>query len=336
MQMALPTSSREKDSYAAFVVNGFSNRKKALDRFSTHERSELHKAAVLALPAVSKGTPISSRLNAQRQREINDARHSLSMIFSTLRSLAVQGLAIRGKNDESSNFRQLLHLRAQDSPILHKWLFLPQKYKWLSPNITNEILEGMAHATLRELCSEIKNGKFYSIMMDETTDISCKEQISFCIRTVNADFSVNEHVMGFYQTDDTRSATLFKCLTDMAIRLGLSITDCRGQCYDGAANMSGHVSGLQSLVREQEQRALYVHCRAHSLNLVAQDSVDNNPEIRNTMALVQKFVAFARGSPKRLAFLNFRPMEHHYVHFAQHGGFLGSHQSYPLLAIMLP
>ena len=95
---------------------------------------------------------------------------------------------------------------------------------------------------------------------------------------------MNEHFIRFYQADGTRSATLFKCLTDMAIRLGLSITDCRGQCYDGAANMSGHVSGLQSLVREQEQRALYVHCRAHSLNLVAQDSVDNNPEIRNTMA----------------------------------------------------
>ena len=77
-----------KGEYAAFVVNGFSNWKKALDRFSTHERSELHKAAVLALSAVSKGTPISSRLNAQRQREMNDARQSLSMIFSTLRFLA--------------------------------------------------------------------------------------------------------------------------------------------------------------------------------------------------------------------------------------------------------
>ena len=52
MQMALPTSSREKDSYAAFFVNGFSNWKKALDRFLTHERSELHKATVLALSAV--------------------------------------------------------------------------------------------------------------------------------------------------------------------------------------------------------------------------------------------------------------------------------------------
>ena len=80
--MPLPTTSREKDSYAAFVFNGFSNWKKALDRFSTHERSELHKAAVLGLSVASKGTPISSHLSAQRQREMNDARYSLSMIFS--------------------------------------------------------------------------------------------------------------------------------------------------------------------------------------------------------------------------------------------------------------
>ena len=144
----------------------------------------------------------------------------------------------------------------------------------------------MAHATLRQLCNEVVLGKFDSIMMDGTTDMSSKEQISFCIRTVNTDFSVNEHFMGFYQTDDTHSSTLFKCLMDAVTRFGLSSNDCRGQCYDGAANMSGHVSGLQTLLREQEQRALYVHCRAHSLNLVAQNSVDCNPEIRNTMNLV--------------------------------------------------
>ena len=114
MQMRLPTTSQEKDSYAAFVVNGFSNWKKALDRFSTHERSELHKAAVLGLSVASKGTPISSHLSAQRQREMNDARYSLSMIFSTLRFL---------------DFCQLLQLKAQDSPILQKWLFQPHRYK---------------------------------------------------------------------------------------------------------------------------------------------------------------------------------------------------------------
>ena len=102
---------------------------------------------------------------------MGDARHSFSMIFSTLRFLAVQGLAIRGKEEESANFHQLLELRAVDSPILQKWLLRPHKYKWLSPEITNEILQDMAHATLRQLCNEVVLGKFYSIMMDETTDM---------------------------------------------------------------------------------------------------------------------------------------------------------------------
>ena len=51
--------------------------------------------------------------------------------------------------------------------------------------IPNEILQDMAHATLRQLCNEVVLGKFYSIMMDETTDTSSKEQISFCVRTVH-------------------------------------------------------------------------------------------------------------------------------------------------------
>ena len=59
LQMPLPTTSREKDSYAAFVINGFSNWKRALDRFSAHERSELHKAAVSGLCAASQQLQLS-------------------------------------------------------------------------------------------------------------------------------------------------------------------------------------------------------------------------------------------------------------------------------------
>ena len=64
-------------------------------------------------------------------------------------------------------------------------------------------------------------------------------------------------------------------------------------------------------MRGKEERAIYVHCRAHYLNLVAQDSVENQIEIRNIMNLVQSFIAFARGSPKRLACFNkFRNVEY--------------------------
>ena len=44
-----------------------------------------------------------------------------------------------------------------------------------------------------------------------------------------------------------------------------------GQCYDGALVMSGVHAGIQALVREECQYAVYVHCFVHRLNLVLRD-----------------------------------------------------------------
>ena len=35
--------------------------------------------------------------------------------------------------------------------------------------------------------------------------------------------------------------------------------DCRGQCYDGAGNMSGRLNGVSSLLRAEHDMAIYVH-----------------------------------------------------------------------------
>ena len=201
----------------------------------------------------------------------------------------------------------LLKLRADDYLELRKWLNRPEKQKSLSPEIENEILQDFAHATLRKLCESIRESQFYSLMADETTDMPAKEQVSICIRRVNEKFKIDELFMGFYQTENIKSTTLLNCLMDVLCRFSLLIQNCRGQCFDGSSNMSGSIYGLQTLMRGKEERAIYVHCRAHNFNLVAQDSVENQIEIRN---IVQSFIAFARGSPKRLACFNkFRNVE---------------------------
>ncbi len=40
--------------------------------------------------------------------------------------------------------------------------------------------------------------------------------------------------------------------------------------------MSGHYKGLQSRILRQNPKALYVHCQAHSLNLVLVESAKSN------------------------------------------------------------
>jgi hypothetical protein len=54
----------------------------------------------------------------------------------------------------------------------------------------------------------------------------------------------------------------------------ISLMNCRGQSYDEAANMSGHYSGLQAGLKEQNKYALYVPCAGHSINFVGVQAVD--------------------------------------------------------------
>lgn len=55
--------------------------------------------------------------------------------------------------------------------------------------------------------------------------------------------------------------------------LGLNVSDIRGQAYDGARTMSGQLTGLQARVKQNcSDKAFYVHCCAHNLNLILMDA----------------------------------------------------------------
>lgn len=80
----------------------------------------------------------------------------------------------------------------------------------------------------------------------------------------------------------------------------LPFEKCRGQAYDGAANMSGHISGVAARVKKEEKAALHVHCLAHSLNLCLQDTAHVCMPIRESLHLVMELVQLIKWSPKRL------------------------------------
>ena len=83
------------------------------------------------------------------------------------------------KNEEGetdSNFAQLLKMCAEDISSLFNWI------KNLRPNSQAQIykMSIMALMILREITSEIA-GKWYTIMVNETTDLSNSEQMVLCL-----------------------------------------------------------------------------------------------------------------------------------------------------------
>ena len=80
-------------------------------------------------------------------------------------------------------------------------------------------------------------------------------------------------MIGVYNVGTIDAKTLTDALEDVLLRAGLKIHNCRSQCYDGVANMSGSKTGVQSHFLQREPRALFTHCYGHSLNL---DALKNN------------------------------------------------------------
>lgn len=184
-----------------------------------------------------------------------------------MRFLGRQGLAIRGDSDESDgHYIQLLKLRGEDDSLVLDWLKRKNE-KYTCANVQNEMLKIMALSILRDISQNVRNSVFCTIMTDETTDVSNREQVVLVLRHVDDDLKAHEEFIGLTKVDSIDSATMTKTIEDCLIRMTLSINNSRGQCYDGASNMSGAKNGVAKQISDREPRAIYTHCYGYAFNL---------------------------------------------------------------------
>ena len=95
--------------------------------------------------------------------------------------------------------------------------------------------------------------------------------------------------------------SLVRAIKDCLLRLGLQISCCRGQCYDGASDMSGSKNGVATQICSEEKRALYVHCHAHALNLAVGDCIKHSKVCREALETAFEISRLIKFSPKRNA-----------------------------------
>ena len=77
------------------------------------------------------------------------------------------------------------------------------------------------------------------------------------------------------------------------IRLCLPISQCRGQAYDGASNMSGHLNGVAAQIGKDVPAALFLHCFAHCTNLCLQTVGRQCVVTRDALDLVMRSTLFS-------------------------------------------
>ena len=102
-------------------------------------------------------------------------------------------------------------------------------------------------------------------------------------RWVDDSLEVYEEFIGLYMVPSIDADTLVTIIKDSLVRMNLAITKCRGQCYDGASNMSGTKKGIAKQLSDIEKRAVYMACYGHSLNLAIGDSIKQSKVMRDAL-----------------------------------------------------
>ncbi|KAJ8895141.1 hypothetical protein PR048_000466 [Dryococelus australis] len=222
--------------------------------------SHIPSLALSASSASASSVSQTSVASCNKLPDMENAHSAIMEIFTILRFLCLQGLFIRGNEDISSNFIQLLELRKEDVADLKEWMGRAS-YKWLPHNIQIEI-DTLGKLFLRSV------REHFAIMVDDTRDISIHEQVTFCIRSVE-NLTISKDFVGLYVTPNTERKPLFGIIKDILARLDLNIENLQGQCYDCASAMSRKFKGLQKFVADLQPKAIYLCLELSSSRLPA-------------------------------------------------------------------
>ncbi|XP_050063246.1 zinc finger MYM-type protein 1-like [Aphis gossypii] len=259
-------------------VNGLSTIKNFLRKSEKHAISQKHltnqeKFHLLGKVRIEHAISEGRRLAAVKHNEqVGINRRLIARMIHVVCFLGKQELAFRGhrENNESlnkGNYLELLDLLAQEEQLLKEHLLSSTIFKGTSQLIQNDLIECVTSVLNSRIFNEIQSVNYVSIQADETTDVSCRSQMSIIFRYV-VDQNIVERFIGFFDVSKNKTAS---GLADIILseinkwEIGNKII-CK--TYDGASVMSGEKSGVQFRIRQIYPNTLFIHCYAHQLNLV--------------------------------------------------------------------
>jgi len=300
-----------KEAESAFTSTGFRNWKKAnyTDAgFSVHAKGDFHKTAMIMWQEYKqmKYNNTGSVLQLQSDvyaKQVAENRHYIKTVAEVLLLTAIQNLAQRGHrenlatDDNPGNFKKILQLVVQhDKTISDRFNCDSVVTRYTSKDIQNEILSVMADMVREHVIDEVKQSVYFSVLVDETKDVSKKEQLSFVLRFF-ANGDIHECFVDFKPATGLDAESLSEEILKTLQQYGLDVRSCLvGQGYDGASVMSGANRGVQQRVREHAPLAVYTHCYAHRLNLVLVDCCKSVDNAVNFFALLEKLYVFVSGA----------------------------------------
>ncbi|CAH1153707.1 unnamed protein product [Phaedon cochleariae] len=297
----------------------------------------------------SRDKQICNLINSERLRQVEENRKRLKPIVETIIFMGRQNIALRGHRDDGNliatdsmscvnegNFREMLKYRIKsgDTVLENHLKNTSSRATYISHKTQNELIDLCSKEILGFILDDVKKSKYFSIIFDETTDISHISQMSLTIRNVNENNEVHERFIGFlnchdhvYNHDQNKQSNadldihllnenqmnqndlpksepkltgeiLGNTVISVLLDMSMDLSNCVGIGTDGCAVMTSLVRGAVQQIQKTAKYAVHTPCANHALNLSISKS-SNVQSVRNSVGIVQEILTFFNSSSKR-------------------------------------
>ena len=137
----------------------------------------------------------------------------------------------------------------------------------------------MATQLEKKKLEDVLSSAFYSLMIDETTNVAVLNEMVICARYVRSGKVVTTFCELSNSTADTNETTLLAYMEGNNLCLSKMV----GLGTDGAAVMTGKRNGVAAQFKERQPLLTSVHCVCHRLALAAAHAGKDIPYIHNKL-----------------------------------------------------
>lgn len=232
----------------ALVLKKYDNWRHALEDFKCHSNLDYHKKCmldadhflnVLKNPTMS----IDKIIDTEKSKQVLQNRKNIIPIIEAIILCGRQSLVLRGHRDSGKieidssnnegNFREILRYRAKGDIEMQAYLEGPGKIKYFSHRSQNDMIDACNKVLLNKVVSKVNAAKCFSILADETADISGIEQVSLCVRYIELNtLTLTEEFLQFVPTSDMTGKGIANLILESLKQFGVDTKYLRGQGYD--------------------------------------------------------------------------------------------------------
>ncbi|KAF7998479.1 hypothetical protein HCN44_010849 [Aphidius gifuensis] len=150
---------------------------------------------------------------------------------------------------------------------------------------------------LSSLVTAIGDNK-YSLIVDESTDVSCTKWMCLCVRYFNTKKGeIMTDFLGLFLVGEATAECLYDSTIEFLTKINLKIQNMLAIGTDGANNLCGQYKSLYALLKKQNPKLILMKCTCHSLALCCSKSSKMIPE--DSEFLVRELYNYFSHSPLR-------------------------------------